>query len=225
MQAPRILLAVLNSQHAPSWTGTLRCLSRLLTLPLQASSHPSNRIHSRAGSSRPAPLALCTPCRVTRRSRLPPTCRWGSSRQRACHLSHDKCIQLVLHLKHCTSYMWFTWHCQSVGSCRCGHRPLQRSLPCLSMATKQKVETLRSCLSRGADLMSPCGLQKEAGISSAHYHAGMSAGARVKVQNAWRSGAVQVRSAACCRQKAAAPCDAHRQPLRGLHVLRWLVIL
>jgi superfamily II DNA helicase RecQ len=36
-------------------------------------------------------------------------------------------------------------------------------------------------------------LQKEAGISSAHYHAGMSAGARVKVQNAWRSGAVQVR--------------------------------
>jgi superfamily II DNA helicase RecQ len=39
-------------------------------------------------------------------------------------------------------------------------------------------------------------LQKEAGISSAHYHAGMSAGARVKVQNAWRSGAVQVCSPA-----------------------------
>ena len=39
-------------------------------------------------------------------------------------------------------------------------------------------------------------LQKEAGISSAHYHAGMSAGTRVKVQNAWRSGAVQVCSLA-----------------------------
>lgn len=36
--------------------------------------------------------------------------------------------------------------------------------------------------------------QKEAGISAAHYHAGVSDGKRVQVQNAWRSGEVQVRA-------------------------------
>jgi superfamily II DNA helicase RecQ len=45
--------------------------------------------------------------------------------------------------------------------------------------------------------------QKEAGISSAHYHAGMTPNARVKVQNAWRSGAVQV-SSVCVNFGAAA---------------------
>lgn len=41
--------------------------------------------------------------------------------------------------------------------------------------------------------------QKEAGISAAHYHAGMGPAARVKVQNDWRSGTTQVCGYSLCR--------------------------
>lgn len=35
-------------------------------------------------------------------------------------------------------------------------------------------------------------MQREGGITAMHYHAGMTNPERTKVQNAWRSGAVQV---------------------------------
>lgn len=156
-------------------------------------------MHSNAGSSQLAPQASCTPCHVTKRSRWPPTCRWGLQ-SAACNghsgsssaLSLHKCTQLVLHLEQCKSGTCKHQALASLSEVAGLVARLQRCVPCSSVTAEQKAETSRSNPGCGINLISVYGLQKEAGISSAHYHAGMSAGARVKVQNAWRSGAVQV---------------------------------
>lgn len=53
-------------------------------------------------------------------------------------------------------------------------------------------------------------LQEEGGIKACYYHGGMTPGQRIKAQNSWHSGAVQVITCCCCVQSQCAPSMCQR---------------
>ena len=91
-------------------------------------------------------------------------------------------------------------------------------LPC-SRATRRQVAMSTSIapiwVHLGPLMCGLCVAQRDGGIAASQYHAGMSNSERTKVQNAWRTGAVQVppRCLHCCRAHVCSATPASRTML------------